>query len=98
MCSSDLFDFDRFNTVVMKAQRLMDDLVDLEIECVDRILEKIEKDPQPAHVKRIEWDLWHKIRAAGKNGRRTGLGITGLGDAASINNDGTVVTAPKVPY
>jgi len=74
------FDFGRFNEVVMKAQRLMDDLVDLEVECVDRILEKIEKDPQPKHVKQIERDLWEKIRAAGLNGRRTGLGVTGLGD------------------
>lgn len=80
------FDFNRFNDVVMKAQRLMDDLVDLEIECVDRILEKIEKDPQPDHVKRIEWDLWHKIKSAGRNGRRTGLGITGLGDALAAMN------------
>lgn len=80
------FDFGRFRSVVYKAQRLMDDLVDLEIECVDRILAKIESDPQPEHVKRIEWDLWHKIRAAGLNGRRTGLGITGLGDAlAGLN-------------
>ena len=64
----------------------MDDLVDLEIECVDRVLAKIESDPQPEHVKRIEWDLWHKIKAAGRNGRRTGLGITGLGDAlAGLN-------------
>jgi ribonucleoside-diphosphate reductase alpha chain len=80
------FDFDRFNDVVMKAQRLMDDLVDLEVECVDRILEKIEKDPQPEHVKRIEKDLWNKIRAAGLNGRRTGLGVTGLGDALAAMN------------
>lgn len=80
------FDFDQFNDVVMKAQRLMDDLVDLEVECVDRILEKIENDPQPNHVKQIEKDLWTKIRAAGLNGRRTGLGITGLGDAlAGLN-------------
>jgi ribonucleoside-diphosphate reductase alpha chain len=74
------FDFDRFNNVVMKAQRLMDDLVDLEVECVDRVLEKIENDPQPKHVKQIERDLWEKVRAAGLNGRRTGLGVTGLGD------------------
>ena len=80
------FDFSRFKSVVYKAQRLMDDLVDLEIECVDRVLAKIESDPQPEHVKRIEWDLWHKIKAAGRNGRRTGLGITGLGDAlAGLN-------------
>jgi len=80
------FDFDRFNSVVMKAQRLMDDLVDLEIECVDRILEKIERDPQPEHVKKIERDLWEKIKAAGSNGRRTGLGVTGLGDALAALN------------
>jgi len=80
------FDFDHFHTVAMKAQRLMDDLVDLEVECVDRILAKIEADPQPQHVKQIEWDLWHKIRSAGRNGRRTGLGITGLGDALAAMN------------
>ena len=80
------FDYDRFTEVVGKAQRLMDDLVDLEIECVDRILEKIEKDPQPKQVKQIEWDLWKKIREAGSNGRRTGLGITGLGDALAALN------------
>ncbi len=80
------FDFDRFDDVVMKAQRLMDDLVDLEVECVDRILQKIENDPQPGHVKRIETDLWNKIRAAGLNGRRTGLGVTGLGDALAALN------------
>lgn len=80
------FDYDGFTTVVGKAQRLMDDLVDLEIECVDQILEKIDKDPQPEAVKRIELDLWTKIRAAGLNGRRTGLGVTGLGDALAALN------------
>ena len=64
----------------------MDDLVDLEVECVDRILEKIEKDPQPNHVKQIERDLWQKIKSAGLNGRRTGLGVTGLGDALAALN------------
>lgn len=80
------FDYDRFSSVVWKAQRLMDDLVDLEVECVDRILEKIERDPQPEHVKAIERQLWNKVRAAGLNGRRTGLGITGLGDALAALN------------
>jgi ribonucleoside-diphosphate reductase alpha chain len=75
------FNFGEFAAVTQDAQRLMDDLVDLEVECVDRILEKIKNDPQPKHVKQIEQDLWEKIRAAGSNGRRTGLGITGLGDA-----------------
>ena len=80
------FDFDEFGMAVYVAQRLMDDLVDLEVECVDRILEKIDKDPEPDHVKKIERDLWHKIRAAGLNGRRTGLGVTGLGDALAALN------------
>ena len=80
------FDYEDFTKVAGKAQRLMDDLVDLEIECVDRILSKIESDPQPDHVKKIERDLWNKIRAAGLNGRRTGLGITGLGDALAALN------------
>ena len=75
------FDFKRFDSTVFSAQRLMDDLVDLEVECVDRILHKITIDPQPEHVKQIECDLWQKIRTTGLNGRRTGLGITGLGDA-----------------
>jgi ribonucleoside-diphosphate reductase alpha chain len=80
------FDFTRFNEVVMKAQRLMDDLVDLEVECVHRILEKIENDPQPNSVKMIEKSLWVKILEAGQNGRRTGLGVTGLGDALAALN------------
>ena len=77
---SSTFDFDRFHKVAMKAQRLMDDLVDLEVKCVDKIIKKIEYDKEPNQVKQIERDLWQKIRAAGLNGRRTGLGITGLGD------------------
>ena len=81
------FDFDRFGKAVYAAQRLMDDLVDLEVECVDRVLAKIDKDPEPDSVKMIEKSLWHKIRAAGLNGRRTGLGVTGLGDAlAGLNH------------
>jgi ribonucleoside-diphosphate reductase alpha chain len=74
------FDFERFHQVAMKAQRLMDDLVDLEVECVDKIISKIESDNESQHIKTIERDLWRKIKAAGLNGRRTGLGITGLGD------------------
>lgn len=74
------FDFSRFHQIAMKAQRLMDDLVDLEVQCVDKIIKKIEKDSEPNQVKQIERDLWQKIRAAGMNGRRTGLGVTGLGD------------------
>jgi ribonucleoside-diphosphate reductase alpha chain len=75
------FDYIAFHETAARAQRLMDDLIDLELECVDKILEKIDRDPQPDHVKKIERDLWSKIREAGAKGRRTGLGVTGLGDA-----------------
>ena len=74
------FDYPRFFKVARKAQRLMDDLIDLEVECVDKILAKIDADPQPESVKAIEMNLWLKIKNACLNGRRTGLGITGLGD------------------
>jgi ribonucleoside-diphosphate reductase alpha chain len=80
------YDMPRFHETVQKAQRLMDDLIDLEIEAVDRIIAKIEKDPEPLDVKRSELELWNKIRAAALGGRRTGLGITGLGDALAAMN------------
>jgi len=75
------FDYEKFDQVVEKAQRLMDDLVDLEIEQVKKILEKIESDPEPSHVKQIEKDLWLNIEKQAKLGRRTGLGVTAVGDA-----------------
>jgi len=62
------------------AQKLMDDLVDLELEAISRIIEKVKADPEPDDVKRPELELWEKIRKAAVNGRRTGLGITALGD------------------
>lgn len=75
------FDFERFGSVTKKAQRLMDDMVDLEIEAIDKIIVKIKSDPEPDFVKRTETELWEKIRAKCVAGRRTGLGVTGLGDA-----------------
>jgi ribonucleoside-diphosphate reductase alpha chain len=78
--SSASFNYDLFAEYVQKAQRLMDDLVDLEIECLDRIIAKIESDPEAQHVKQIELDLWNGIKIKCINGRRTGLGITALGD------------------
>ena len=74
------FDFEKFSSVVSKAQRLMDDMIDLEIESIDRILDKIANDTEPNCIKLIEKDLWEKIRATCLKGRRTGLGITALGD------------------
>jgi ribonucleoside-diphosphate reductase alpha chain len=81
------FDFERFDKVARKGQRLMDDLVDLEIEAVDRILAKIESDPEPEAVKSVEKDLWLRVRKAAEDGRRTGLGVTALGDAIAMCGD-----------
>lgn len=78
------FDFNKYQNCVRKAQRLMDDLVDLELECVDRILAKIESDPEPENVKYIEKKLWQNIRQVAVDGRRTGLGVTGVGDMLAM--------------
>ncbi len=74
------FDFDLFAEHVIYGQRFMDDVVDLEIEKIDEILEKIKTDPEPEHIKKVETELWLKIREKGLQGRRTGLGITSEGD------------------
>ena len=74
------FDFTKFREVVYEAQRLMDDLVDLELENIDRILKKVSADPEPGKVKSVEQETWELIRNNGKKGRRTGLGFTALGD------------------
>lgn len=75
------FDHDGYAHACYIAQRLMDDMVDLEIECIDRIIEKIQSDPEPYYIKDIEINLWGKIRAACVDGRRTGTGVTAVGDA-----------------
>ncbi len=74
------FDFDLFKKYAAMAQRVMDDVVDLELEKIDMILEKIDKDPEDEEIKRTERRLWEKIREKCANGRRTGVGITGEGD------------------
>lgn len=74
------FNKNKFIEVCRVAQRLMDDIVDLELECVDRILAKIDSDAEPDDVKKIERDLWMKIRTSCERGRRTGLGLTAIGD------------------
>ncbi|MBD5345797.1 MAG: adenosylcobalamin-dependent ribonucleoside-diphosphate reductase [Bacteroides sp.] len=73
-------DFDLLRSHVVKAQRIMDDIIDLEIEKIDLILSKIESDPETAEVKATELNLWKKIRAKTLLGRRTGVGTTGEGD------------------
>jgi ribonucleoside-diphosphate reductase alpha chain len=75
------FNFKKFYEVTYESQRLMDDLVDLELEAVDKILAKIEADPEPKHIKRTEKETWKLLRETGKKGRRTGLGFTALADA-----------------
>lgn len=74
------FDYVGFKSYVKMAQRLMDDMIDLELEKLDLILQKIDADNEPESVKREEKELWISIREACLNGRRTGLGITALGD------------------
>ena len=75
------FDYKLMGEVTQKAQRLMDDMIDLEIEQVDKIISKIERDPEPQAVKQIELDLWENIKTQAILGRRTGLGVTAVGDA-----------------
>ncbi len=74
------FDFERFAQHVQHAQRIMDDIIDLELEQIDKILQKIERDPEPMEIKRVEYELWQKIRKKCIEGRRTGVGITAEGD------------------
>lgn len=74
------FNYQLFEKHAKKAQRLMDDLVDLELEAVDRIIAKILSDPEPSSEKIRELNLWKNIKNVGTNGRRTGTGITALGD------------------
>lgn len=75
------FDFPLFRSHSKLAQRLMDDLVDLESEKIDGILTKVAGDPEPEHIKKDELALWRKIKKFNDEGRRTGTGITALGDA-----------------
>ena len=74
------FDYEKMAEVTQKAQRLMDDMIDLEIEQIKKILDKIEEDPEPEAVKEIERGLWNNIEKMARRGRRTGLGVTAVGD------------------
>jgi ribonucleoside-diphosphate reductase alpha chain len=78
--SSARFDFDLFKQHVGFAQRIMDDIIDLEIEKIDGILQKIEADPEDFEIKMTEDKLWRNIRKKALEGRRTGVGITAEGD------------------
>jgi len=74
------FDFDLFKEHTVWAQRIMDDIVDLEIEKIEGILAKIDADPEPQHIKDVEIELWTNMIDMAKKGRRTGIGITAEGD------------------
>jgi ribonucleoside-diphosphate reductase alpha chain len=77
------FNHKKFWKTTYEAQRLMDDLVDLELEAIERILDKVKSDPEPDHIKQVEIDTWQLLYDAGKKGRRTGLGFTALADACA---------------
>lgn len=74
------FNFDKLAEVTVKAQRIMDDIIDLEMEKIDTIIAKINSDPESDEVKSTERELWQKIKAKTLKGRRTGLGTTAEGD------------------
>ena len=74
------FDFELFKKHVALAQRIMDDIIDLELEKIERIMEKIDQDPEGEEVKHAERNLWNKIYKKSGQGRRTGVGITAEGD------------------
>lgn len=74
------FDYELFRHHVGLAQRIMDDIVDMEMEKIDLIMDKIRRDPQSEDVKHAEYHLWEKIKKKSAMGRRTGVGITAEGD------------------
>ncbi|MBR6284424.1 MAG: adenosylcobalamin-dependent ribonucleoside-diphosphate reductase [Muribaculaceae bacterium] len=74
------FDFDLFSEHIACAQRIMDDIIDLEMEKIEKILAKIKSDPETGEVKTTELNLWEKIRSKTLKGRRTGVGTTAEGD------------------
>ncbi|ADQ78766.1 ribonucleoside-diphosphate reductase, adenosylcobalamin-dependent [Paludibacter propionicigenes WB4] len=74
------FDFELFHKHVGLAQRIMDDIIDLEMEKIDKIIAKIESDPEDEEIKNTEFQLWEKIKTKTSQGRRTGVGTTAEGD------------------
>jgi ribonucleoside-diphosphate reductase alpha chain len=95
------FDYDKFYEVTYESQRLMDDLVELELEAVSKIIAKIEADPEPEKIKQVELDTWRMLYEAGKKGRRTGLGFTALGDAIAalgmkFDSEESIATIDKI--
>ncbi|MCF8225823.1 MAG: adenosylcobalamin-dependent ribonucleoside-diphosphate reductase [Bacteroidales bacterium] len=75
-----VFNWNKFKKHIGLAQRMMDDIIDLELEKIDTILHKIKTDPEDEEIKRVEIGLWENIRSKALEGRRTGVGITAEGD------------------
>tara|TARA_R110000751_G_scaffold147711_2_gene252365 strand:- start:9089 stop:11515 length:2427 start_codon:yes stop_codon:yes gene_type:complete len=95
------FDFKLFFNHSQIAARMMDDIVDLEEECINRILEKIESDPDPEEIKCRERSIWERILESCVSGRRCGLGITALGDTLaslglSYGSDESIAMSEKI--
>ena len=80
------FNFDKFKEHVHYAARMMDDIIDLELEKIDSILAKIDSDPEDEEIKHVERHLWEKIRDKAVRGRRMGIGITAEGDMIAALN------------
>ncbi len=74
------FDFELYKEHIGLAQRMMDDIIDLELEKIDAILSKIDADPETRRTEAVERNLWTNIRKKSEEGRRTGIGITAEGD------------------
>jgi len=95
------FDLEKFYEVTYEAQRLMDDLVDLETEAIERILKKISLDNEPDNIKEVEKETWELLLKTGKEGRRTGLGFTALADMIAalgyaIDSDEAIIVVEKI--
>ena len=80
------FNFEKFNRYLYIASKLIDDLIDLELEKIDAIIQKIKNDPESDKIKRNEIELWQRIKENYLDGRRVGLGITGLADTLAMLN------------
>lgn len=95
------FNFDKWYEISYEGQRLNDDLVDLELESIEKILNKIKKDKEPDFIKDVEIRTWQLLYDTGKKGRRTGLGFTGMGDVLAALNlkydtDESIETIEKI--
>ena len=94
------FNFELFKQHVRVAQRMMDDIIDLELEKIDGIIGKIDSDPEDQDIKDIERSMWLKIQTKAKEGRRTGVGITAEGDMLAAldlryGSDDATISAKK---